>query len=100
LVHHQCSVELGSSLEEVAAKNNEKTLSRLDRGKVKETGITGEEANINTDQENQYVAELARISSTSVSITMKIVDVQLAMILRDLGVKGEARDLDWKGKTW
>jgi hypothetical protein len=45
------------------------------------------------DQEGQYVAELARLSSTSVSITMRIVEIQLAMMLRDLGVHGEAQTL-------
>ena len=43
------------------------------------------------DQEKSYVAELARLSSTSVSITIKIVEIQLAMVLRDLGVKGESQ---------
>ena len=40
-----------------------------------------------------YAAELARISSTSVSITLRIIEVQIAMLLRDLGVKGEAETL-------
>jgi len=43
------------------------------------------------DEENHYIAELARLSSTSVSITMKIIEIQLAMVLRDLGVKGESQ---------
>jgi hypothetical protein len=48
---------------------------------------------LDLDQENQYIAELARCSSTSVSITMRIVDIQLAMLLRDLGIKGESQTL-------
>jgi hypothetical protein len=43
------------------------------------------------DQENHYIAELARLSTTSVSITTRIVEIQLAMVLRDLGVKGESQ---------
>jgi hypothetical protein len=53
---------------------------------------------LNSDEENRYVAELARISSTSISITMRIVDIQLAMILRDLGIKGESQTLIGKIK--
>lgn len=53
---------------------------------------------MNSDEENRYVAELARISSTSISITMRIVDIQLAMILRDLGIKGESQTLIGKIK--
>lgn len=44
------------------------------------------------------MAELARISSTSFSITMRIVDIQLAMLLRDLGIKGESQTLIGKVK--
>lgn len=43
------------------------------------------------EQENSYLAELARLSSTSFSITAKVVEIQLAMLLRDLGVKGESQ---------
>jgi hypothetical protein len=53
---------------------------------------------LNSEEENQYVAELARISSTSFSITMRIVDIQLAMLLRDLGIKGESQTLIGKVK--
>jgi hypothetical protein len=43
------------------------------------------------DQESHYVAELARLSVSSVSITMRIVEVQLAMMLRDIGIKGDSQ---------
>jgi hypothetical protein len=43
--------------------------------------------------EARYVAELARITATSVSLVAKIVEVQIAMIMRDLSLSGEAQTL-------
>ena len=61
---------------------------------IKESHVTPmNNNNHEEEEENRYIAELARISSTSFSITMRIIDVQIAMLLRDLGVKGESQTL-------
>jgi hypothetical protein len=48
--------------------------------------------------DNRYIAELARVTGTSVPLVNKIVEVQLAMVMRDLGLSGEAQTLIGKVK--
>jgi hypothetical protein len=48
---------------------------------------------MNLDDESNYIVELARVSGTSVPIVSKIVELQMAMLLRDLGVYGQAQTL-------
>lgn len=43
--------------------------------------------------ERQYIADLARISGTSVTITQRLIDVQLIMLLKDLGIIGESQTI-------
>jgi hypothetical protein len=45
------------------------------------------------DLEARYVAELARVTATPVTLISKIVEVQLAMMMKDLGLSGEAQTL-------
>jgi hypothetical protein len=42
------------------------------------------------EEETAHIAEIARISLIRVEITERIVNTQIAMLLRDLGIKGEA----------
>jgi hypothetical protein len=41
-------------------------------------------------EEAAHIAEIARISFVPVETTERIVTIQIAMLLRDLGTKGEA----------
>jgi len=40
------------------------------------------------DDEQRYVTELARISQTPIATIQRVIDTQIAMILRDLAVRG------------
>jgi hypothetical protein len=53
-----------------------------------------------TDQneEDKYITELSTLSQTSYNITNNLVATQIAMALRDLGIKGEAMTLIGKVK--
>jgi hypothetical protein len=42
------------------------------------------------EEETAHIAEIARISLIRIEITERIVMTQIAMLLRDLGIKGEA----------
>jgi hypothetical protein len=50
------------------------------------------------DEEIRYIAEIAYISSVDVATITKVIETQLNMILRDLGVNGEAQTLIGKVK--
>jgi hypothetical protein len=50
------------------------------------------------DEETAHIGEIAKISSVSVEITQRIVMTQIAMLLRDLGTKGEATTIIGKVK--
>jgi len=43
------------------------------------------------EEERKYVSEVSHISAVDILTTTKVLEAQLSMLLRDLGVKGESQ---------
>ena len=46
---------------------------------------------MNQEEENKYITEIAKLSDVPANTVFRVIEMQIAMALRDLGVNGKAK---------